>query len=46
MIKRILIGFVLLGVLLAAAGCNTVRGVGQDLAEAGDAIVDAAGGSP
>jgi len=46
MIKRILIGFVLLGALLAAAGCNTVRGIGQDLTEAGDAITDAAGGTP
>lgn len=41
MIKRILIGFVLLGVLFAAAGCNTVRGIGQDLTEAGDAITEA-----
>lgn len=46
MIKRILTGFVLLGVLLAAVGCNTVRGIGQDLTEAGDAIVDATGGNP
>ena len=41
MIKRVLIGCVLLGVLLAAAGCNTVRGIGQDLTEAGDAITEA-----
>lgn len=46
MIKRILIGFVLLGVLLAAAGCNTVRGIGLDLTEAGDAITEAVEGAP
>ena len=46
MIKKILTGFVLLGVLLATAGCNTVRGIGLDLTEAGDAIVDATGGNP
>ena len=46
MTKRILTGLVLLGILVAAAGCHTVRGIGRDLSEAGDAITEAAGGRP
>ena len=46
MTKRILTGLVLLGILVAAAGCHTVRGIGRDLSEVGDAITEAAGGRP
>ena len=30
------------GLMLALAGCNTVKGVGQDLQKAGEKIEDAA----
>ena len=33
-----LISFSLLAVLLALTGCNTVRGIGQDIEKAGSAI--------
>ncbi len=33
-----LISFSLLAALLALAGCNTVRGIGQDIEKAGSAI--------
>ena len=34
--------FLIAGVLLVSAGCNTVKGVGQDLQKAGSTIEDAA----
>jgi len=34
--------FLIAGVLLVLAGCNTVKGVGQDLQKAGSTIEDAA----
>ena len=33
-----LISFSLIAVLLALAGCNTIRGIGQDIEKAGAAI--------
>ena len=35
---RTLVLVLILGAGLAAAGCNTVRGVGQDLESAADAV--------
>jgi len=37
-----IITWILLACLLALSGCNTVKGVGQDLQKAGDAIENAA----
>ena len=37
---------VLLGLSVASVGCNTFRGLGRDLSNAGDAITEAAGGTP
>jgi len=37
-----IITWTLLACLLALSGCNTVKGVGQDLQKAGDAIENAA----
>jgi predicted small secreted protein len=37
-----LIGLMMVASLLALAGCNTVKGVGQDLQKAGSAIEGAA----
>jgi predicted small secreted protein len=45
MVRRILLGIVLSGMILALASCNTVRGVGEDISQAGEAITDAAGGA-
>jgi len=39
---RTLISVLLVGAVLALAGCNTVRGVGQDVQRAGEKIEDAA----
>ena len=33
-----LISFSLIAALLALAGCNTIRGIGQDIEKAGSAI--------
>jgi predicted small secreted protein len=33
-----LISFSLMAALLALAGCNTIRGIGQDIEKAGSAI--------
>jgi len=41
MIRKILFVLMLAGILLAA-GCNTIRGIGRDIAVVGDAIADAA----
>jgi predicted small secreted protein len=46
MIKKTLLAFTLLGILIAAASCNTMRGLGRDVSIAGDAITEAAGGAP
>ena len=32
---------VVVGMLFAAAGCNTMRGVGQDVEKVGDTVKDA-----
>lgn len=42
MVRNILLGIVLFGIVLALASCNTVRGVGQDISRAGEVISDAA----
>jgi predicted small secreted protein len=42
MVRRILLGIVLSSIILTLAGCNTIRGAGQDLSRAGEAISDAA----
>lgn len=36
--KRILLAFAMIACPLLLAGCNTVRGVGQDIQDAGQAI--------
>jgi predicted small secreted protein len=46
MIRKILLVFALAGMLIAAVSCNTVRGIGRDISEAGDALAGAAGGAP
>ncbi|MEN6338235.1 MAG: entericidin A/B family lipoprotein [Phycisphaerales bacterium] len=42
MIRRILLGIILSGMILAFAGCNTIRGMGEDITLAGEAISEAA----
>jgi len=43
LIKRLLLGAVVfVFAAMAAIGCNTMRGMGQDLQEGGQAIEDAA----
>lgn len=42
MIKTVLATLVLIGVLGAVAGCNTVDGMGKDLQRAGSATSDTA----
>ncbi|MES2879488.1 MAG: entericidin A/B family lipoprotein [Pseudomonadota bacterium] len=37
-----LIAFISLSLVFALSGCNTVKGVGQDLQKAGEKIEDAA----
>jgi predicted small secreted protein len=39
--KKICIMFVLLGALYSMVGCNTVKGAGEDIEQAGDAVKDA-----
>ena len=39
---RNLIAIVLIGSSLALAGCNTVRGIGQDVESIGETVEDAA----
>ncbi len=41
-LMKSLIGLMMVASLLALAGCNTVKGVGQDLQKAGSAIEGAA----
>ena len=40
--KKTLIAFAAAAFVLMLAGCNTVKGVGQDIQKAGGAIEDAA----
>jgi entericidin B len=42
MIKRILATLMLLGMLGAIAGCNTMQGLGQDIERGGEKIQDKA----
>ena len=42
MFKRILATLVLLGMLGAIAGCNTMHGLGQDIERGGEKIQDKA----
>lgn len=44
MVKKVVLLFVLMGLTAALVGCNTVAGIGRDIAEAGEAITEAAGG--
>ena len=46
MVRKAILLFVLLGLLVASLGCNTFRGLGRDISNAGDAITEAAGGTP
>ena len=40
--KKLLIMLVLLGAVLCVTSCNTLKGAGQDIENAGDAVKDAA----
>ena len=42
MLKRILAALMLLGMLGAIAGCNTMQGLGQDIERGGEKIQDKA----
>ena len=46
MIKKIALVLSLIGMLMVAASCNTLRGAGRDISVAGEAIEHAAGGAP
>lgn len=46
MIKKIALVLSLIGMLIVAASCNTIRGAGRDISAAGEAIEEAAGGAP
>ena len=39
--KRLFIVLVLLGLTLSATSCNMLKGAGQDIEDAGDAVKDA-----
>ena len=39
--KKLYIMLVLLGALLSMTGCNTVRGMGEDVKAVGDGVSDA-----
>lgn len=43
MIHRVLLAFALAGLLFAVLGCNTMRGLGEDISEMGNALSEAAG---
>jgi predicted small secreted protein len=45
-VKKVVLVLVLLGLVSATLGCNTMRGVGKDISAAGDALSHAAGGTP
>ena len=40
--KKLLIVLVLLGAVLSMTSCNMLKGAGQDIEDAGDAVKDAA----
>jgi entericidin B len=42
MIQRILAAWMLIGMLAAATGCNTIEGAGKDIERAGEATQDTA----
>ncbi len=44
MMRRVLLALVLAGLLFATLGCNTMRGLGEDVSELGEALTEAAGG--
>jgi predicted small secreted protein len=44
MMRRVILALMLAGLLFAAWGCNTVRGVGEDVSAAGNALSTAASG--
>ena len=39
--KNIVLGIVLVGVLVALSGCETIKGVGQDIQNTGDNVWEA-----
>lgn len=43
MTRKVVLVLVLLGMMVASVGCNTVRGIGRDISAVGDALSDAAG---
>jgi predicted small secreted protein len=45
MVRKIGLVIVLMGLLFITFGCNTIRGMGEDIAAAGESISRAAGGS-
>jgi predicted small secreted protein len=48
-VKNLIIGLLLLAMLaisVIASGCNTFRGMGEDIEKGGEGIQKAAGGSP
>jgi entericidin B len=38
MIRKVMLAFLAAGVALVASGCNTVRGVGQDIESAANTV--------
>ena len=40
--KKLIIMLVLLGAVVGVTSCNTIKGAGQDIEKAGDAVKDAA----
>ena len=44
MIRKVVLVLALVGMLLSAFGCNTVRGIGKDIASVGDALSDVGNG--
>jgi predicted small secreted protein len=46
MIRKAILVVALLSPLVVTFGCNTFRGLGRDISNAGDAITEAAGGTP
>ncbi|MEQ9316190.1 MAG: entericidin A/B family lipoprotein [Henriciella sp.] len=46
MMKRMVLALVALFAIPALSACNTIKGIGQDVEAAGDAVSDAASGEP
>jgi predicted small secreted protein len=46
MIRKTVLVLALLALVVSLVGCNTIRGAGRDIAAAGEAIAEAAGGNP